>query len=60
MKSNSLYSTMVANDLIKFGWHRMDTGGVAFLKLPAPYGPIFLADRQKVIGYIPPWLTNLS
>ncbi len=30
-KSNSLYSTMIANVLIKFGWHQMKTvGGVAF------------------------------
>ena len=38
-KSNSLYSPMAANVLIKFGWHRMKTvGGVrSVLKFPAPW-----------------------
>ena len=29
-KSDSLYSTMVAKDLIKFGWHQVKTVGEAF------------------------------
>ena len=39
-KSNSLYFTMVANVLIKFGWHWMKTlGGVAFWNFQ-PHGPV--------------------
>ena len=69
MKSNSLYSTMVANVLIKFGWHRMKTlRGVVVLKFPAPYGPVltkiskchrffnFWHITKKVIAYNSPWL----
>ena len=73
-KSTSAYSTMVANVLIKFGWHRMKTVGVAFwnfqpqmvlyvlTKLPKCHIFFLFFGRsdQKVIAYIPPWLTYLS
>ncbi len=39
-KRDSLYSTMVANVLKRFGWHQMKNVGEAFRNFWAPYGPV--------------------